>query len=68
MAELFHTVLGINVAMKNEIINDNLKSWNIKQYSLHPDNRHGDKSVVVDLFNCIDKFLSNKNRGTYLTY
>ena len=68
MAGLFHTVLGIHVGMKNEVIGDNLKSWNIKQYKLHPHNRHSDKSVVVDLFNSIDKFLANKNRGTYLTY
>ena len=68
MAELFHTVLGIHVGMKNDVIGENLKSWNVKQYKLHPDNRHGDKSIVVDLFSSIDKFLANKNRGKYLTY
>lgn len=68
MAELFHTILGFHISMKNEIISDTLKSWNIKQYKLHPHDRHGDKSIVIDLFNSIDKFLANKNRGKYLTY
>jgi hypothetical protein len=62
MAKTFHTYLGVHVGMKNEIMAENLKTWNIKTYQLHPDNRHSDKSVVMDIFTSIDKFMANKGK------
>ena len=68
MAKTFHRFLGVHVGMKNEIMADNLKTWNIKSYKLHPDNRHGDKSVVMDIFGSIDKFMANKGKSCRVAY
>ena len=68
MAATFHDVLGIHVGLKNEPLSDNLKSWNIQRYSLHPNDRHGDQPIVMEIFKALDKFLSERRRYSHLTY
>ena len=59
MALTFAAVLGLHVSMKNEEQSDSIKSWNVKRFKLHPVDRHGDQSVVTEIYNAIDNFMAN---------
>ena len=62
MALTFAAVLGLHVSMKNEEQSDSIKSWNVKRFKLHPVDRHGDQSVVTEIYNAIDSFMANSHK------
>lgn len=63
MADSFHHVLGIHVGMKNERVPDSVKTWNVKRFQLHPHERHGDQSVVLEIFAAIDQFVAKRQKS-----
>lgn len=55
--DLFHNALGIHVMLDDQVLNDNVQSWNCKVLKVHKTKRHLDAGAVNEFWTLLDEYM-----------
>ena len=66
--DVFTHCLGIYLGFNDEVMPDTIRRWNVKRFELQRNDRHRDRSIVQDIYQAIDTFLSNSQKKSDLKY
>lgn len=66
--DVFTHCLGVYLGLSDEVMPETIRKWNVKRFVLQRNDRHRDRSIVQDMYQALDLFLSNSSKKSSLKY